>query len=342
MCSVKEITIDALDVQEWDNLLSRSEVCDAFQAYEWALVLQNSMGVQPRFLLVKCREQSIGGVMFFAKKMFGMIDSYEIRGGPLYIRGNKEIVMKSILRTLSEKKKKAVNLLFVPFPLINSGLKPIFNAQGYLSYPFRTTIIDLSRRLQDVWKALNKKARWGVRKAERLGLEVKEADTWQKWEQYYRLHLLHGREKQYPTKPPEFFRELFKLHQKNMSRLFLAQHEKHTIAGSLFLIYKQNMIFLQNASRAAFLSHNPNNLLQWKSIEWAKENGVATYDMNGLPPKEVPYLRGVYHYKKQWDGQIQWYYYYLNRKLLYTIMHLVRTNSFAWKLFLSARNLRTV
>ena len=342
MPSIKEVDADALDVQEWNDLLSDSEICDAFQTYEWALVLRNSTGVHPRFMTVRQSGQIVGGMMFFAKKMFGVVDSYEVRGGPLYTKGYRETVMRSILKALSRRKNKVVNLLFVPYPIVNSSFEQVFKAEGYFSYPFRTIVIDLNKKLEDIWQALNKKARWGVRKAERMGLTVKEADNWHEWEQYYSLHISHGKEKHYPTDPPEFFREMFKLHHKGMARLFLAKHGKHIVAGSLFLVYKQNMVFLQNASQRAFLAHNPNNLLQWKSIEWAKGNGVIIYDMNGLPVKEVPYLRGVYNYKKRWDGKIHWYYYYLNRKLLQTAMHLIRTSSFAWKLFLNARNFQAV
>lgn len=343
MIRTEQIPAGPLSVKrEWDDLLARSEICDAFQTYEWASVLQNSIGVQPCFFFVKNHGRTLGGVIVLAKRILGMVNSLEIRGGPIYDKGSREVVMRSILKAVEERRKKAVNLLFVPFPPINHGLEHLFRTKGYYSYPFRTIIIDLSRKLEDVWKSLSKKARWGVRKAERVGLEVKEADTWDEWEHYYRLHLQHGREKQYPTEPLQFFREMFKLGQRNMAHLFLAEHEKHMVAGSLFLMHKQNMVFLQNASETTFLSQNPNSLLQWKSIEWAKENGVTIYDMNGLPPKEVPYLQGVFNFKRQWDGQTYWYYYYLNRRLLHTTMHLIRTNGFAWKLFMSTRNLRIV
>jgi hypothetical protein len=339
---VKEVDSDELDAQEWNYLLSNSEVCDAFQTYDWGLALRNSLGVRPRFMLVIEGERIVGGVMLFAKKMFRIIDSYEVRGGPLYIRGYKEMVMKSILKAIDKKKNRSANILFVPYPIINNSFEKTFKAEGYSLYPFRTIVIDLNRKLKDIWQALDKRARWGVRKAEGMGLAVKEADNWHEWEQFSRLHQLHGREKHYPTDPPEFFEEMFKLNHKKMAHLFLAKRGKDTVAGSLFLVYKQNMVFLQNASRRAFLAQNPNNLLQWKSMEWGKENGVTIYDMNGLPPKEVPYLRGVYNYKKKWDGQIHWYYYYINRRLLLAPMHLVRTSNLAWKLFLSARNLQAV
>jgi len=82
--------------------------------------------------------------------------------------------------------------------------------------------------------------------------------------------------------------------------------------------------------------------VRWKTIEWAAENGVTTYDIGGLPWEKTPYLRGVYEFKKQWDGHVQWYYYYLSRRLLYSWMHLIRTSSLAWNLFSRLRNIGVV
>jgi len=301
------------------------------------------MNVHPYFLLVRCGGQTIGGIMFFKKRMFGMIDSYEIRGGPLYVKGNRELVIRSILKALKKKEDRSMHLLFVPFPLINTYFGHIFRTQGYHPYPFRTIIIDLHRPLEDIWQALDKNIRWSIRKAERLGLKVKVASTWQEWEEYYKLHVLHARQKQYPTSPHKFFEEMFKLDiSSSMAPLFLAKYGKRIVAGSLNIVYRQDTAALQGASVKAFLSYKPNTLVDWKSIEWAKENGVITYDMGGLPAENVPYLRGVYDYKKRWGGRLQWYYYYLNRRLIYSGMHMIRTNSFAWKIYLSLRNLKVI
>lgn len=338
MIEVTETDENELKPEEWYNLLSNSEVCDAFQTQEWALVSRKSLNARPFFLTVRREGKIIGGVMFLRKKMFGLFDSYEIRGGPIYVKGNRDVVMKSIVEALRKKEGKSIYLLFIPFPAINHTFMEIFRNEGYHPFPFRTIIIDLKRPLEEIWGALDKRARWGVRKAERLGLEAKVADNWQEWEEYYHLHVLHSREKQYPTSPRSFFREMFKLHDKNMSRLFIAKHEEQMIAGSLFLAYKENMVFLQNSSSDTFRKFNPNNLLQWKSIEWAKENGATTYDINGLPPEETTYLRGIYDYKKRWDGRVHWFYYYVNRRALYAGVRLVRTNLLAWKLFSTFRN----
>ena len=342
MYNVEIATIDELDIQEWNDLLSKSEICDAFQTYEWAQVLRHSMNVEPVFLSVQNNRETIGGVMFFKKKMFGISDCYEIRGGPLYVGRNRSAVMERIIKVLGKKKARAIYLLFVPYPLINCGLKETFNSEGYLGFPFSTIIIDLRSPLENIWRALDKRARRRVRKAEHDGVEVTVAETWQEWKEYYDLHVFHGREKRYPTNPYNFFEEMFKLHHKNMSRLFIAKYEKQIVAGILCLIYRKNLVCLQSASLDAFLKYNPNNLVRWKTIEWAGENGITTYDIGGLPWEKTPYLRGVYEFKKQWDGNVQWYYYYLNRRLLFSGMHLVRTSSLAWSLFSYLRDVGIV
>lgn len=342
MYDVKIATIDELDIQEWNDLLSKSEVCDAFQTYEWAQVVRNSMNVEPLFLLVQDKEETIGGVMFFKKKMFGISDCYEIRGGPLCVAGNEAVVMENIIKVFNKKKARSIYLLCVPFPLINCSFRAAFKAAGYHPFPFSTIVIDLRRSLENIWGTLDKRARRRVRKAKRLGVEVNIAKTRQEWKDYYNLHMLHGREKRYPTNPYSFFDEMFKLHHKKMSQLFIAKHEKQIIAGILCLVYKENLVCLQSASLDAFLKYNPNNLVRWKTIEWAAENGVTTYDIGGLPWEKTPYLRGVYEFKKQWDGHVQWYYYYLNRRLLYSWMHLIRTSTLAWNLFSRLRNIGVV
>jgi len=338
---VEETSMNALDAKEWNDLLMQSEVCDAFQTYEWAQILANSLNREPGFLLVQEKGKNIGGVLFVRKKILGAMDSYEIRGGPLYVGGTEAIVVESILKFFDRMKRKSMYSVFVPFPLINSRLKQAFEAEGYSPVPFRTIIIDLNRSLQDTWKELHRNIRRAVQKAESLGVEVSIADTWQEWSDYYNIHRLHSRENHYPTSPPLFFEEMFN-HRKDTSRLFVAKLEKRIVAGLLCLSYRTNLVILQGGSIRALDKYQPMSLAVWKSIEWAKENGVTTYDMGGLPLVESTYLRGVYQFKRGWGGRVQWFYYYLNNKLFCSLIHLVRTNSSAWRLFSRLRNFRVV
>ena len=338
MYHVKIAHIDSLDIQQWNELLMKSEICDAFQTYEWAQVLRNSLGVEPYFLMVYDDGDLVGGVMYFKKKALGMLGSYEVRGGPLCSDANKLRVMKSILRVLGERRKKAAYMLFVPYPLTNLCFAQLFKGEGYHPIVFRTLIVDLNRPLDDIWTALDKYARRGVRRAKKLGVEASVASTREEWEEYYRLHLIHAREKDYPPEPRSFYEEMFRLHGKKMARLFVSKLENRIISGTLCLIYRENLVGIRGASLDEFLNYQPNNLAHWKSIEWAKENGVKIYDFDGLPLEQTEYLRGVYKYKRRWDGSVQWYHYYVNNGLLPPAIHLVRTSFQASKFFSTLRH----
>lgn len=342
MHRVKVVDIDHVDIREWNELLIRSEICDAFQTYEWAHALRNSLGVQPYFLIVYDGGRPTGGVMYLKKKVLGILGAYEVRGGPLYSGASRSQVMKSILKTLGEKRSRSAYTLFVPYPIANLSFAETFKKDGFHSITFRTLIVDLDRPINDVWKALDKDARRGVRKAKKLGVEATVANTAREWKEYYDLHMVHAQEKHYPPEPQSFYEEMFKLQRKNMCRLFVSKLEDRIIAGTLCLIYRENLVGIRSASSDAFRKYQPNNLAHWKSIEWAQENGVKVYDFDGLPLEQTTYLRGVYNYKKRWDGTIHWYYYYLNNRILPPAVHLVRTSFLASKVFSTLRSRRAI
>lgn len=342
MYSVTETSIDELDIREWEDLMLKSEVCDAFQTYEWAQVLKNSFGVHPYFLIVRRRGDLVGGAMYLKKKMFGIFDCYEVRGGPLFTNGNELPVTETVVKTLEGKRRKSAYVLFMPYPIINLSLRGVFETANYHPILFRTLIIDLDKPLDHVWKALDKDARRGVRKAEKLGVEAAVASTKREWEEYYKLQVIHSTGRHYTPEPYIFYEEMYKLHRKNRCRLFVARLENQIIAGVLCLVLRKHLVGIRSASRSDFLKYQPNNAVHWKSIEWAKENGVKIYDWDGLPLEETDYLRGVYKYKKRWDGRVQWYYYYFSNRVLCSGVNFVRANFRAWKLFSRLRSERII
>ena len=110
MYRIEDADIDTLDVHLWNELLMKSEICDAFQTYEWAEALKNSMGIQPYFLILYDKQEPIGGVMYFKKRMLGVLDCYEVRGGPLFTNASKLQVMKEIVKAFEEKRRPAIKL----------------------------------------------------------------------------------------------------------------------------------------------------------------------------------------------------------------------------------------
>jgi lipid II:glycine glycyltransferase (peptidoglycan interpeptide bridge formation enzyme) len=59
-------------------------------------------------------------------------------------------------------------------------------------------------------------------------------------------------------------------------------------------------IYLLGATNDQGMKNKGSYLLQWRMIEWLKENGCHWYDLGGIDPDGNP---GVYHFKSGLSGK---------------------------------------
>jgi lipid II:glycine glycyltransferase (peptidoglycan interpeptide bridge formation enzyme) len=89
---------------------------------------------------------------------------------------------------------------------------------------------------------------------------------------------------------------------------FLAVHEGRPLAGVFIFTFGEKYWFMHGASSTEKRSYNPNHLLQWEVMRWARRRGIRYYDMVGIPKPEDrneddPYY-GVYRFKIGFGGEI--------------------------------------
>jgi hypothetical protein len=64
--------------------------------------------------------------------------------------------------------------------------------------------------------------------------------------------------------------------------IFIAKHVGKIIAGSYFRFYEKSIIeYAANNSLPEYQRLRPNDLLVWRSIEWACEHEIPLYSMGG-------------------------------------------------------------
>tara|TARA_Y100000310_G_scaffold332142_1_gene407156 strand:+ start:1831 stop:2442 length:612 start_codon:yes stop_codon:yes gene_type:complete len=165
-----------------------------------------------------------------------------------------------------------------------------------------TVIVDLKPEEQELLKNIHKDARWGINRAKREGLIV-EAGNKKDWEEFYEIYkktvVLGGTN-------PESLEKL-----KAKTRVFLVCKDKDKIiagAGIYFAdMYNQNIPRLNfNASLLEYQKLQPNNLLYWNCIMWAKENKFEKFDLGGYQIKARGHLMGINKFKEKW-GEIIYY-----------------------------------
>ncbi len=167
-----------------------------------------------------------------------------------------------------------------------------------------TVIIDLAPDEKKIFKNLNKDARWGIRKAEKEGLIVKEADSEKEWNEFYEFFKNVVREGGSDVQSFEYIR-------KPAHKLFICKKGEKIIGGAAVFfdpIYDINIPRLfKIASDKEYLDLQPNNLLYWHCILWAKNSGYKKFDFGGWQINAQGHLEGINKFKEKW-GEIVYHY----------------------------------
>ena len=156
-----------------------------------------------------------------------------------------------------------------------------------------------------------------IRKAEREGVEVREARSAADVEAYHALSRetadrIRSRSS-FTELPLGFFTEVWRrMVPAGSARLFLAHHGGRLIAGSLFFIHGDTMLYYQGAStrdRDETLKQAPAACV-WAAIRAARAMGLARFDFGGCTPTEdrSDPRYGVWEFKKKWGGALERFY----------------------------------
>lgn len=154
-----------------------------------------------------------------------------------------------------------------------------FSIDAFRKMRFRETLttgtaaLDLSAGPEKTFSRL--KGRSQIRHAISAGVQVRQA-TPEDLPEYYAILKDWSAQKGLPCPSFEVQQESFRL--TNNRRLFLAVHEGKIIAGTPVRFYPgATAEYAWNASLPEFQHLRPNDLIHWRIIEWACQQGIHTY-----------------------------------------------------------------
>ena len=180
-----------------------------------------------------------------------------------------------------------------------------------------TVIVDFKNSEEEIISSLHKDARWGIGKAKREGLDVEELkeEDFDKFYEIYKSTVIDGGTN--PSSEEEI--------KKRAEKIFVCK--KHgeiiAVAGIWFVdLYNKEIPRLYlSASLKEYQKYQPNNLLYWNCILWAKEKGYPEFDLGGWQINAQGHLVGINKFKEKW-GKVTYYekdysfYKALGRKLI--------------------------
>jgi hypothetical protein len=152
---------------------------------------------------------------------------------------------------------------------------------GYVRTPQDGVVmIDLQMGAAAIFKEFSDKqgVRRAIRKAISSGVKVEMTSTVDDVAEFYAVYLDWAKRKGIPSTPLPDFQEQFSL--TSNRRLFVARLSGNIIAGSVVRMHVGGLIeYSGNSSLEQYQAIRPNDLLQWRIIEWACQEGLRSYSL---------------------------------------------------------------
>ena len=140
-------------------------------------------------------------------------------------------------------------------------------------------MLDLSKGPDELFRQFAPTRRTDIRNAIKHGIEVVIAGARDDFRAYYQIYADWCQRKKIAPFSFEVMEEALRLQNR---RLFLARYEGKTIAGTIIRLYPRTMIeYAANSSLDEYLKLRPNDLLQWRVVEWACGEGYKRYSLGG-------------------------------------------------------------
>ncbi len=173
-----------------------------------------------------------------------------------------------------------------------------------------------------LWLSIDRSVREKIKKAQRLGVQVRMAEHREEMEHYYRLHLLTRSKKHgMPAQSRRYFFELWDTFaSRGTMRLWLAEQQGIILAGEIALVSGSTVRFAYNASDQRYLYLAPNHLLMWAALNWASRQGYQVLDLGRTSCDN----QGLMEFKRRWGAikePLPYYYYPHRAGLLATPEH---------------------
>ncbi|HEV2122009.1 MAG TPA: peptidoglycan bridge formation glycyltransferase FemA/FemB family protein, partial [Chloroflexota bacterium] len=169
-----------------------------------------------------------------------------------------------------------------------------------------TVITDLRGSEQDLMSRMGSTWRRYIRKAAREGVNIRrgaEADL----SRFYELNQETEKRQGFIIRPLWYYRDAYRcLSGAGLAELFMAEVDGRAEATLVACQIGKRAWYLYGAASDVGLKSHAAHLLQWHTMQWARERGCESYDMWGAPDdptdKDDP-LSGVYYFKQGFGGR---------------------------------------
>jgi peptidoglycan pentaglycine glycine transferase (the first glycine) len=270
---------------EWNDMVAASSGRSFLQSWEWG---EFQSALSRKVLRVKTDSAAAQAIRhpFIGKRSW-----LYIPGGPLTLSGASAIDWSSLVE---EIQSTAVN----SYPIFIKIEPPLLSHQqimpdrkkwqaGIDVQPRSTLLIDLTKSEEELQNAMHQKTRYNIRIAQKHGVKVRISKAAEDIDVFLELACEVSQRTPFRYHPDAYYRTMHRmLTGSNMLTVAIAEQENIPIAAHLLISFAGTMTYAHGASSSLARNTQAPTLLQWRSIQYAKEIGLTTYDFYGVAPRQ--------------------------------------------------------
>ena len=313
---------DTVDKDEWYRIIDQFSDANIYQTWDYDAIRCGEENIS--HLVVRSADNIIAAAQarIVSIPILGMGAAY-VRWGPFWQPRNQTLdptAFRLALRALRNEYVCRRGLILRIFPILyddnSHSYTDILSQEGYTPVPEenrgRTLIVDISPPIDDLRKKMDQKWRNCLNKAEKNQLEVIEGTDDSLFADFISLYhaLLERKKFEEPNDINEFRTIQRDLPPEYKMRIFLCRSNGISSAGVICATIGETGVYLFGATNDEGMANKGSYLLQWKAIQWMKNNGCRGYNLNGINPLKNP---GSYHFKAGLSGKNGRDVYYLGR-----------------------------
>jgi lipid II:glycine glycyltransferase (peptidoglycan interpeptide bridge formation enzyme) len=164
-------------------------------------------------------------------------------------------------------------------------------AAGQPQYNFQVPLVEADgtpRAEDDVLKGMNQLWRRNIKKAAKLGVEVRRGDPATDLKAFHDLYVLTAERDHFTPRPLRYFETMFAAlgadaeHPGDRIRLYLAHHEGDLVASTIWIRVGAHAWYSYGASSTEKREVRGSNAIQWQMIRDALDAGAHVYDLRGI------------------------------------------------------------
>ncbi len=269
-------------IEFWEEVAMNCDYSTFFHTHIWTQILTNTypklFNASKGFILRDGTKVILPLIGW--KRMGGLFRSYQsmfpaVYGGIIAERilDKKEIM--DIYRYVFSI--KTLKILVIGNPLFDYELSENFRNEEIFTH-----ILELKDGYKDVYMNFTRGCKSNINKAIRSGITIRKANSWNDWEEYYRLY--KSSIKRWGKKATSFydiklFKNIFDC-KSSKAILWLAELNEKIVSGALIFYHNNHIVYWHGAGLEDYFENRPNNLLHCKVIEDACELKYMFYDFN--------------------------------------------------------------